>query len=301
MEHEQLSDKRHQTNLPVTELLRTTEDFILDCVTQSESCRIDELIRYHLESGGARVRARLALTAGLAIGLPERTCVALAACCELVHNASLLHDDIQDKDTQRRGRDAAWFKFDVNTAMCAGTLMLSASFSALARCETNTGLLVSHLHRRTATLIHGQVLDLAGSSSIPDDEAYVKMAASKSGSLLALPLELVFIAGQRIDLLPTARTACESFAIAYQIADDLLDLAGDLQRGNANVVCVYQQMGLNQKQAIQQSNILQMKHLKLARQNALHLPAGSGALLLQLCGSIENSRSPESNKLSECL
>ena len=267
-------------------LLRKMAVIIHEKLLRKNSDKLNTLIRYHLDSEASQARARLALTAGRALKLNDTICLALAASCELIHNASLLHDDIQDGDTQRRGKEAAWSRFDKSTAMCAGTLMLSAAFDTIARIELNTQALVSHLHKRVADLIHGQTLDLAFASEPVDLQDYFEIASSKSGSLIALPLELVMITGNQLSALPIATQAGKTFAIAYQIADDLHDLEDDLARGTCNIVRVLQNSQSDRTQSIAAAIDLMQTHLRLAEDYAAQLPAESGAFLISLCGKL---------------
>ena len=88
---------------------------------------------YHLRSGGRRVRARLAIQACSALGLSEDDALCIAAVVELLHNASLIHDDLQDQEKLRHGCVTVWTKFGTNVAICTGDLMLSAAYGALCR------------------------------------------------------------------------------------------------------------------------------------------------------------------------
>jgi geranylgeranyl diphosphate synthase type I len=281
--------EKQTSDSQVALLLQRVESLMTQKACRPDAERLSALIRYHLESGGGRVRARLALNAGLALDLNPNTVVALAASCELIHNASLLHDDLQDGDTQRRGREAAWCRFDRNTAMCAGTLMLSAAFDTLAGIDASTGALVSHLHHRTSDLIYGQTLDLAGQTQAFKLQDYVEMAAGKSGSLMALPLELVMIAAHQKSALLPSRAAGNFFAIAYQITDDLNDLEEDLSRSNYNIVGALQADGLDRTQAVKKAAHIAQTYLEQAVEQARLMPANSGGFLIELCNQLTQS------------
>ena len=114
--------------------------------------------RYHLSAGGSRVRARLAVAASLALGLSKADAVHIASCAELLHNASLVHDDIQDRDVIRRGQAAVWSKYGSNLAICTGDLLLSAAYSVLCRFSQPLFLpaMLALVHQRTAVAIDGQ-------------------------------------------------------------------------------------------------------------------------------------------------
>lgn len=267
--------------------MQTTELLIFSTISGTGSKGLDDLIAYHFEAPGARTRARLALLSAQALALPDPTCVALAACCELVHNASLLHDDIQDQDHQRRGRLAAWRQFDVNTAMCAGTLLLSAAYRVLANVPSCSAELTMHVHQRTTDLIAGQVQDLAAIEQWPNMDGYLQITKGKSGSLLALPLELSLIAARELSSLTMATGAAEAFAVAYQMADDIEDHAADAHGGHNNVITVLRREGLDHAQALDRARALVQEHLVLASTKARWLPNQSGQVLVDLCQRLQ--------------
>lgn len=248
-----------------------------------------QLMAHHLNSGGARVRARLALSASMRMELPTDNALALAACCELIHNASLLHDDIQDGDSERRHTTAAWKAFTPELAMCGGSLMLSAAYQALTPLGALTASLVAHVHQRTADLVHGQAADLDQRNAPLDVNGYSSMAAGKSGSLLALPLELVMVAAGQNGSVARARAAGEAFAIAYQIADDFTDFRADQTQDAMNIVRVLIRNGHSESAAIQQARALITEHTQTACDLASQLPNGSGGLLIELASHLRGN------------
>lgn len=257
---------------------------------------------YHLKSGGQRVRARLALAGGLALGLPENDSLCIASCAELLHNASLVHDDIQDRDSLRRGQPALWSKFGTNVAICSGDYLLSAAYGVL--CTFSQPLLLpamlALLHERTGAAIDGQCADLTMRNDQPEGMAqYIKIAKAKSGALLSLPLELVLMASGRTDALPLARRACENFAVSYQIFDDLQDAAIDCksdavsqgQPKSLNIVFIlsnHNSLAGAEKSVASQAvaSDLGLQHLALCEAIALQMPNASGALLLDLSAQL---------------
>jgi geranylgeranyl diphosphate synthase type I len=275
-----------QQDLKIETLLRTMDSFILNKLCRTDAKKLNDLIIYHFDSNASCTRARLALNAGLSLGLSESVSIAIAASCELIHNASLLHDDIQDGDTQRRGKEAAWSRFDTSTAMCAGTLMLSAAFDTINSIKPYSPTLFTHLHQRTADLICGQTLDLSYAAQPVNLEGYLNIASLKSGSLLALPLELVMIASNHNNALSDATHAGQSFAVAYQIADDLNDVHDDQTRGTCNIISVLEQIHLDKTLATSEAMHLMQVQLLKAESHAAQLPAHSGDFLVRLCGKL---------------
>ena len=192
---------------------------------------------FHLASGGSRTRAKLCIEAGLALQLPEKTIVALACAIELLHNASLVHDDLQDADTTRRGRKSVWKKFGKSHAVCAGDVMISAAFGCLANVDSYSSLpsLLVQTQEAVSLTVKGQSRDLDALTTISEHE-YEDIAAMKSGPLIQLTLTLPLIAAGYDDHIKTVNAALNKFSIAYQIIDDLDDWQQDLQMEQLNIV-----------------------------------------------------------------
>jgi geranylgeranyl diphosphate synthase type I len=192
---------------------------------------------FHLSSGGNRARAKFCLETGLALQLPTKSIIALACTIELLHNASLIHDDIQDSEAVRRGRQAVWKKYGKSHAICAGDVMISAAYGALADIGAHPTLatLLSQTHQAVSSTIKGQSQDLDATDNITETE-YEKIAAMKSGPLIQLTLSLPLLMADMGQHVATANHALQKFAVAYQIVDDLSDWQQDLQQKNLNFI-----------------------------------------------------------------
>ncbi|MBU5616380.1 polyprenyl synthetase family protein [Psychrobacter sp. TAE2020] len=192
---------------------------------------------FHLNSGGNRSRAKFCLEAGIALQLPTKSIIALACTIELLHNASLIHDDIQDLEDMRRGRQAVWKKYGKSHAICAGDVMISAAYGALANIGSHPALakLLWQTHQAVSITIKGQSQDLDATDSISQQQ-YEKIAAMKSGPLIQLTLSLPLLMADRGEYLETAHHALQKFAVAYQIVDDLGDWQQDLQQNHLNLI-----------------------------------------------------------------
>jgi geranylgeranyl pyrophosphate synthase len=241
-----------------------------------------------LKSGGQRIRAQLALNASLALKLSAGDAVSIAATVELVHNASLIHDDLQDRDAKRHGIDTVWAAYGDGIAICAGDLLLSAAYCALSGISRPHLLptLIPLLHNRIADASTGQCVDLTSQKSgVYSFKEYEKLAALKSGSLLALPIELALAAAGELQAIPQARHAAESFAVGYQIFDDLNDEQRDLMRNTAqpavNAVFVIQSINSDGNARLL-ARQLATEHLRVAIESSLTLPCECGAFLCQL-------------------
>jgi geranylgeranyl pyrophosphate synthase len=207
--------------------------------------------RYHLDSGGKFFRAQLLAAGAAKLGVPEESSIPAAAACELLHNASLVHDDLQDGDALRRGAPAVWKRFGLDVAIYLGDHFISQAFALLAQFPGSAKVcrLVEIFASTVESAIRGQLaescLDLR---NFPTPEDYRLMAAGKSGALLTLPAQTACIlAGVGEEVASSARRVLELYGVAYQIKDDLLDIIGgkegrpmgsDLAAGKANAVLV---------------------------------------------------------------
>ena len=216
--------------------------------------------RYHLLAGGQRIRMRVCLDACLALSVSRQNSLALAVCIELLHNASLVHDDLQDGDEVRRGQQTVWAKYGKGIAVCTGDFLLTKAFAVLASCENDFPLaqVINEVQLAVSNTILGQCEDLEA-KQISDEREYETIAAGKSGPLIALPIALPLIAAGKDECLVTATKAINCFAIAYQIADDLSDWRSDADNNHMNLV-----------------NLLRVNHstnnaLSLAQQRAVYL------------------------------
>lgn len=198
--------------------------------------RVGAIAQEHLLTGGKRMRARLALAAAEALGVPRGAAVPWAAACELLHQASLIHDDVQDGDRTRRGHAAVWAHHGVPAAINTGDLLLMLPWLAIHELDAPATVrmaLVRATAERAADTVRGQGRDLDLLVSERLDRADWETAAhGKSGALLALPVEgAALLAG----LEPrTCAALAEPFAllgVLYQACDDVTDLYGDKGRG----------------------------------------------------------------------
>ena len=284
--------------------------FSIDDVTHQVDCLIEntfldqayspskqniciEAVKYHFDSPGQRVRAKTCLDACMKLGIPYDDMLILAAAAELLHNASLIHDDIQDEDEIRRGQPTVWKKYGVNVAICAGDLLISSAYGILAGYSKTSLLpqIISTINRQARSAIEGQSLDVLFKNNPQLSlEQYVGIATQKSGALFSLPLELALIAADRNDCIELARKACANFAVGYQIADDLEDVTKDGAHLHVSqaVNIAYVLKGLGYKNVQQQSAALCKQYLDEATHDALQLPNNSGSMLVNLAENLKN-------------
>ncbi len=190
---------------------------------------------YHLDTGGSQLRARLALLSGMAYKSSKAHRIAAAAASELIHNASLVHDDLCDGDSERRGQPAVWKRDNPGVALCAGDLLLTAAFRAALKSDQpgHSLALVQLITERSSQVIAGQSIEVASHGSggsdhqqnAPSVAEYLQATLAKTAPLIALPLEAAAIGG---NITQEQREQLHRFAkavgLAYQIIDDLDDL-----------------------------------------------------------------------------
>ncbi len=253
-----------------------------------------QAVSLHMAAGGGRVRARICLQAGNALGLSDADSVRIAAVCELLHNASLVQDDLLDRSVLRRGAPCVWVTHGDSIAVCAGDLMLSAAYGLLAEIS-QPGLLAQALrlvHQRTSEVIFGQAAEGGRKtnkreSTIAD---YERLARGKSASLLSLSLELPLLLSGDASQLETAHAAACEFALAYQIADDLSDVAQDMQEGSLNLVMLLvEKEGMTQVEAWHAAANIAEERLVSSAAHAARLPNNCAAAMLEHAGTLRHS------------
>lgn len=285
-----LSDLLDQVEKRMLELIDPSGD--QDPADRGERADTARAAAYHLSSGGQRVRARLALSSGKALGLPDADAVSIASCVELLHNASLVHDDLQDREQYRRGIETVCAAYGDHIAICTGDLLLSAAYAALARFSNPRLLsgLLSLVHGRTSVVISGQCAGLTPTGNAGRDMAlYEKIAAEKSGALLSLPIELALAGSAKRTWIGEARRAAEHFAVGYQIVDDMEDVAedGGFHAVNAVLVLRASEQG-DLRRARAKAREHGLRHLDQAISLSGGLPERSGALLGELAQKLRD-------------
>lgn len=190
----------------------------------------------HLTAGGKRLRARLALAAARALGVDANAAVPWAAACELLHNASLVHDDLQDGDRVRRDCPALWTVYGADQAINAGDLMLMLPTLAIGGLDTSSEVrwqLSACVARHGARTARGQAEEMSlRALTRLDMDAYLDAAFGKTAGLFGLPVEgAAILAGKSVARAAELARPFEVLGLAYQMIDDVIDVFGDKGRG----------------------------------------------------------------------
>lgn len=202
-----------------------------------------EAMRYSLMAGGKRLRPILVLLAAEACGADPRDAMPAACAVEMVHTYSLIHDDLpaMDDDDLRRGQPTSHVAFGEAMAILAGDALLTRAFEVLA-ADLPDPVVAAECCRVLASaggsdgMVGGQVADLAATDTSPesvDDPLQILGAIHrrKTGRLLAASLELgAVVAGAEKQVRESLLDYGQQVGLAFQVADDLLDVEGDINR-----------------------------------------------------------------------
>jgi farnesyl diphosphate synthase len=198
--------------------------------------RVVEAMRYAVMGGGKRIRPFLVVNSARLFNVAEASALRVAAAIEMLHSYSLVHDDLPAMDNAdlRRGRPSVHRQFDEATAILAGDGLLTLAFEVLADPDThadpqvraNLGLALARA-AGAAGMVGGQMIDLEAQHSPLDIAAITRLQRMKTGAIIAFSCESGALLAKASD---AARHALHNYAhdlgLAFQIADDLLDVEG---------------------------------------------------------------------------
>ena len=182
------------------------------------------------EDTGKRLRPSLAVLSAEAVGRDMKVAIPGAVAVELIHNFSLIHDDIIDGDKERRHRPSAWTAFSIEDALIAGDALHTLAFQVLL--EENTPERVQAARRlvdATTTMISGQAADMAF-DDLPtiSFEECLKMEAAKTGALLGYSSSVgAILSGADENTCNALEVFGYELGLAYQAVDDVLGIWGD--------------------------------------------------------------------------
>lgn len=201
----------------------------------SEVALVRQIAEYIVGGGGKRLRPALLLLAARACGDPGDHRHVLAAVVEMIHTATLLHDDVVDESSQRRGRATANAAFGNAASVLVGDFLYSRAFQMMVGVSSMRVLEI--LSEATNVIAEGEVLQLmhAGDASL-DEAAYLEVIRRKTAKLFEASARLGAVLG------PPDPAREEAFASygrhlgsAFQIMDDVLDYTGDARAIGKNL------------------------------------------------------------------
>ncbi|MDR0521443.1 MAG: polyprenyl synthetase family protein [Planctomycetaceae bacterium] len=187
---------------------------------------VDEVIRYSLQVGGKRLRPMLLFLAGKTVGTIAEQHILAAASIELVHTATLIHDDILDGASVRRHLATFNVRWNAQIGVLAGDFLLTKALELIA--QTDSLFAVRQLTAACKQTCEGELLQIgsAGGFEISFDD-YLRIIGGKTAPLLACSAEIgAFFADADVSVTEKFRLFGQKIGLAFQIIDDVLDLVG---------------------------------------------------------------------------
>jgi geranylgeranyl diphosphate synthase type I len=224
---------KQENELSALGILSRTKALVVPALEEASrrlSPEIQPLVHHHLSAGGKYLRAGLALLSANAAGADEQVGLAGALAIELIHNFSLIHDDIIDRDEDRRHKPTVWAKYGVGPALIAGDALSNLAFQLLL--EDPSALRVRAARRladATQAMITGQAEDIASEQqpSLSVEEC-LRMEAGKTGALLACAASIgAVLAGADDSVVDALSAYGQHLGVAFQATDDMLGVWGD--------------------------------------------------------------------------
>lgn len=190
---------------------------------------LTDAVTHHLDGGGKGVRGALSVLSAEAVGAHSEVGVLGGVAVELVHNYSLIHDDICDGDKERRHRPTTWVIYGVGPAIIAGDALAALATEILLDEPTPERVAAARrLGTANQAMIAGQAADMAFESRISVTvEECIEMEAGKTGALLGCASSIgAVLAGAPSNTVEALCAFGENLGIAFQAVDDLLGIWG---------------------------------------------------------------------------
>lgn len=216
--------------------VNTTLDALL-AVSDGHEGRLYEAMRYTVLGDGKGLRPFLCLAAAQIFDAPEPAAIRVASAIECIHCYSLIHDDLpcMDDDDMRRGKPALHKAFDEATAILAGDALISLAFEILTDEATHETVstrldLVTGLARASGMqgMVGGQMIDMMAARDTLDAGGLTRLQKMKTGALIGFAVDAgAVLGGAEANERQALAGFADDIGLAYQIADDVLDIEGD--------------------------------------------------------------------------
>ncbi|MGA7834559.1 MAG: polyprenyl synthetase family protein [Acidimicrobiales bacterium] len=224
---------KHENEASALEILARAKSLVnpaLEAATQRLSPELRPLVRHHFSAGGKYVRASLALISANAGGASDDAGLVGALAIELIHNFSLIHDDIIDGDVERRHEPTVWAKYGVGPAIIAGDALSTLAFQLLLDNATPSRVrAAARLAEATQAMIVGQAEDIASEHQLSlSVEECLRMEAGKTGALLSCAASIgAILAGASEPVIEALSEFGDHLGQAFQAIDDMLGVWGE--------------------------------------------------------------------------
>ena len=211
--------------------LDKTNEVIYERMKSRYAPRIPEITKHLIDAGGKRIRPLLTIASSKLFNYEGINHIKLAATVEFIHTATLLHDDVIDESTKRRGKTTANLLWDNKSSVLVGDYLFAKSFELMV--ETNSIKVLHTLSGASAKISESEVIQLSKINDINlNFEKYFQIIEGKTASLFSAACEVGgIVANAKSDELKQLRNYGNSIGLAFQIIDDLLDYSGDSDLG----------------------------------------------------------------------
>ena len=203
-------------------------DQLFSKMMESDSApRIPEITKHIFESGGKKIRPLLCIASAEALNYKLDKHILLAATIEFIHTATLLHDDVVDESSTRRGEKTANILWDNKSSILVGDFLFSRAFQLMVATKSLSILEV--LSNAAAIIAESEVLQLTNIKNINIDlKTYFKIIEGKTAELFSAACETgAMIATSNLNQIKSFKSYGKSIGICFQLIDDYLDYMGD--------------------------------------------------------------------------
>lgn len=200
---------------------------LMESTVRSDNAELTEICNYVLHSNGKRIRPSMCLLAFYACGGSDpKRAISVATAIEIIHNATLVHDDINDQGELRRGAQAAYKKYSISKSIVAGDFMFALGFRLIGAASHE---IVDYIVDASTAMSAGEFdqKDFEHNSDVTESD-YMNIIEGKTARLIECGAKIgAFLANADGETVDNAGTFAYRTGIAFQIIDDTLDVAGD--------------------------------------------------------------------------
>lgn len=219
---------------PIASEMKAVEKFLHDELS-SEITRVQDIAQYIPSAGGKRMRPALLILMARALGADSRTAAYLGAVIEVLHTATLMHDDVVDEGMMRRGRPTANARWGNGQAVLVGDFLYTRSFQMMIKVGNLA--VMKALTDAANRLSEGEVLQMANAHDPQvDEQRYLAVIERKTSCLFEAAAGMAAAAANASQ---QQAQACRSYALAlgnaFQITDDVLDYEGEAAETGKNI------------------------------------------------------------------
>ena len=233
--HRFMEERPDRAGLSIMDKHRVAaEKCIARAIEKSTEPRLGGAMMHLIEGGGKRLRAVLPSLVGEAVGTHHKGHHDLGAAIEIIHNFTLVHDDIMDNDPIRRGRPAVHIAYDMPTAINAGDAMLALAFEMIAESADIKDEVMRDLVRVIGRMVRkvseGQQMDMdfENRSDGVSEAEYITMISGKTAAMFETCAQTgAMLAGASEEIQETCRLWGLETGLCFQLMDDLIDITGD--------------------------------------------------------------------------